>query len=52
MVTGRREEMKRLDPELVRILREFVGAGNGNLDTCNMATLAFLYLYLSLFGPR
>uniref|UniRef100_A0A3B4YR97 mevalonate kinase n=1 Tax=Seriola lalandi dorsalis TaxID=1841481 RepID=A0A3B4YR97_SERLL len=44
------EEMKRLDPELVQRLREFVGVTNGNLDTCNMATLSFLYLYLSLFG--
>lgn len=46
----RREEVKLLDPELVRRLREFVGAGDGNLDSCNMATLAFLYIYLSLFG--
>ncbi|XP_022611596.1 mevalonate kinase [Seriola dumerili] len=44
------EEVKRLDPELVQRLREFVGVTNGNLDTCNMATLSFLYLYLSLFG--
>ncbi|XP_049907982.1 mevalonate kinase [Epinephelus moara] len=47
---GMREEMKLLDAELVRRLREFVGVTNGNLDTCNMATLAFLYIYLSLFG--
>ncbi|XP_029018152.1 mevalonate kinase isoform X2 [Betta splendens] len=47
---GKREEVKRLDAELVKRLREFVGVTNGNLDTCNMATLAFLYLYLSLFG--
>uniref|UniRef100_A0AAQ6IDM8 mevalonate kinase n=1 Tax=Anabas testudineus TaxID=64144 RepID=A0AAQ6IDM8_ANATE len=45
-----REEVKRLDAELVRRLREFVGITNGNLDTCNMATLAFLYIYLSVFG--
>lgn len=44
------EEVKRLDPELLRRLREFVGVTNGNLDSCNMATLAFLYIYLSLFG--
>ncbi|XP_071338967.1 mevalonate kinase isoform X2 [Trachinotus anak] len=44
------EEVKRLDPELVRRLREFVGVTNGDMDTCNMATLSFLYLYLSLFG--
>lgn len=49
---GRREEIKRLDPELLRELRDFVGAGNGNLDTCTMATLSFLYIYLSLFGSR
>ncbi|XP_071755881.1 mevalonate kinase isoform X1 [Centroberyx gerrardi] len=47
---GKREEAKRLDAELVRRLREFVGVTNGNLDTRNMATLAFLYIYLSLFG--
>lgn len=51
-LTDRREEVKLLDPELVRRLREFVGAGDGNLDSCNMATLAFLYIYLSLFGSR
>lgn len=49
MLTGKREEVKRLDAELVRRLREFVGVTNGDLDTCNMATLAFLYIYLSLF---
>ncbi|XP_068559536.1 mevalonate kinase [Cebidichthys violaceus] len=47
---GKREEVKRLDAELVKRLREFVGVTNGNLDTCNMATLAFLYIYLSVFG--
>nr|XP_043881239.1 mevalonate kinase [Solea senegalensis] len=47
---AQRVELKCLDPELVRRLREFVGAADGNLDTCHMATLAFLYLYLSLFG--
>lgn len=47
---GTREEVKLLDAELVRRLREFVGVTNGSLDTCNMATLAFLYIYLSLFG--
>lgn len=48
----RREEVKLLDPELMRGLRDFVGVGNGNLDTCTMATLSFLYIYLSLFGSR
>ncbi|XP_061907242.1 mevalonate kinase isoform X1 [Entelurus aequoreus] len=43
------DEVKRLDAELVKRLHEFVGATNGNLDTCSMATLAFLYIYLSLF---
>lgn len=47
---GKRDEAQRLDAELVRRLREFVGATNGNLDTCSMATLSFLYIYLSLFG--
>lgn len=50
MLTGKREEVKRLDAELVKRLHEFVGVTNGNLDTCNMATLAFLYIYLSVFG--
>lgn len=50
MLTDRREEVKRLDPEVVRRLREFVGVADGNLDTSSMATLAFLYIYLSLFG--
>lgn len=49
-ICGQREEVKRLDAELVRRLREFVGVANGNLDTCSMATLSFLYIYLSLFG--
>ncbi|XP_056458834.1 mevalonate kinase [Gadus chalcogrammus] len=44
------EEAQRLDPELLGRLREFVGVTNGNLDTRSMATLAFLYIYLSLFG--
>ncbi|XP_029999700.1 mevalonate kinase [Sphaeramia orbicularis] len=47
---GRREEGKLLDAELVRRLREFVGVTNGNLDTRNMATLSFLYIYMSIFG--
>ncbi|CAI5650408.1 unnamed protein product [Oreochromis niloticus] len=47
---GKRDEVQRLDAELVRRLWEFIGVTNGNLDTCSMATLSFLYLYLSLFG--
>ncbi|KAM6965245.1 mevalonate kinase [Aplochiton taeniatus] len=39
-----------LDAELVRVLRDFVGVSNGNLDTRSMATLAFLYIYLALFA--
>lgn len=49
LLTEKREE-KRLDAELVRRLREFVGVATENLDTCNMAILSFLYIYLSLFG--
>uniref|UniRef100_A0A673CT70 Mevalonate kinase n=1 Tax=Sphaeramia orbicularis TaxID=375764 RepID=A0A673CT70_9TELE len=49
-LSGRREEGKLLDAELVRRLREFVGVTNGNLDTRNMATLSFLYIYMSIFG--
>ncbi|KAJ3603861.1 hypothetical protein NHX12_028602 [Muraenolepis orangiensis] len=44
------EETKQLDAELLRRLREFVGIADGNLDTRGMATLAFLYIYLSSFG--
>ncbi|XP_019718294.1 mevalonate kinase isoform X1 [Hippocampus comes] len=47
---GKQMDLKHLDPELVKRLREFVGGANGNFDTSNMATLAFLYMYLSLFG--
>ncbi|XP_005940242.1 mevalonate kinase [Haplochromis burtoni] len=47
---GKRDEVQCLDAELVRRLREFIGVSNGSLDTCSMATLSFLYLYLSLFG--
>uniref|UniRef100_A0A3Q0SPG7 mevalonate kinase n=1 Tax=Amphilophus citrinellus TaxID=61819 RepID=A0A3Q0SPG7_AMPCI len=39
--------VQRLDAELVKRLREFIGVTNGSLDTCNMATLSFLYLYTS-----
>ncbi|KAK0148523.1 Mevalonate kinase [Merluccius polli] len=46
----KQEETKLLDVELLRRLREFVGITDGNLDTRSMATLAFLYIYLSLFG--
>ncbi|XP_030271550.1 mevalonate kinase [Sparus aurata] len=46
---SKREEAKRLDAELLRRLREFLDISNGSLDTCNMAILAFLYIYLSLF---
>ncbi|CAL8249096.1 unnamed protein product [Merluccius merluccius] len=47
---GEDKETKLLDVELLRRLREFVGITDGNLDTRSMATLAFLYIYLSLFG--
>lgn len=50
MGTGRTDEVKLLDPDLVRRLREYVGVTNGNLNTSQMATLSFLYLYLSVFG--
>ncbi|KAJ0067516.1 hypothetical protein NL108_007996, partial [Boleophthalmus pectinirostris] len=46
----KKEEGKLLNLELVKCLREFVGVTNGNLDTSNMATLAFLYSYISIFG--
>ncbi|XP_047447899.1 mevalonate kinase [Mugil cephalus] len=47
---GKRDEVQRLDAELVRKLREFVGATNGNLDPSKMALIAFFYIYVSLFG--
>ncbi|KAF3695820.1 Mevalonate kinase [Channa argus] len=47
---GNKEEVTRLNHQLVNRLREFIGVTNGNLDTSTMATLAFLYIYLSLFG--
>lgn len=52
MFAAKREEAKRLDAELLRRLREFLDISNGSLDTCNMAILAFLYIYLSLFRSR
>lgn len=45
----KKEEGKLLNADLVKRLREFVGVTNGNFDTSSMATLAFLYLYISLF---
>ncbi|XP_065822142.1 mevalonate kinase isoform X2 [Labrus bergylta] len=45
----KREEVKLLDAELVGRLQDFLGVTNGNLDTRNMATLSFLYIYISLF---
>uniref|UniRef100_A0AAV2MR94 Gypsy retrotransposon integrase-like protein 1 n=1 Tax=Knipowitschia caucasica TaxID=637954 RepID=A0AAV2MR94_KNICA len=47
---GKKEEGNLLNSELVECLREFVGVKNGNMDTSNMATLAFLYVYISMFG--
>lgn len=44
------KNLKGLDPELVSRLRDFVGVSNGNLETRSMATLAFLYLYMSVFA--
>ncbi|XP_077600712.1 mevalonate kinase-like [Stigmatopora nigra] len=48
--SGKQEDVKRLDAELLRRLRQFLGVADGSLDTSNMATLAFLYIYLCLFG--
>lgn len=50
MGPGGTDEVKLLDSDLVRRLREYVGVTNGNLNTSQMATLSFLYLYLSVFG--
>lgn len=47
---GKKEDGKLLNAELVKRLRDFVGVTNGNMDTTNMATLAFLYIYISMFG--
>lgn len=46
---GKKEEGKILNAELIKRLREFVGVKNGNLDTSTMASLAFLYIYISMF---
>uniref|UniRef100_A0A1A8FM48 Mevalonate kinase n=2 Tax=Nothobranchius korthausae TaxID=1143690 RepID=A0A1A8FM48_9TELE len=48
--SGQREVGQRLDFDLLKRLRDFMGLTNGNLDTSNMATLTFLYIYMSLFG--
>lgn len=45
----KKEESKLLDSDLVGRLRDFVGVMNGNLETSKMATLSFLYIYISLF---
>lgn len=44
-----KEEGKPLNAELIKHLQKFVGVTNGNLDTSTMATLAFLYIYISMF---
>uniref|UniRef100_A0A8C7Z8S0 Mevalonate kinase n=1 Tax=Oryzias sinensis TaxID=183150 RepID=A0A8C7Z8S0_9TELE len=44
-----KDEAQRLDAELVRRLRDFVGFTNGNLNG-NTACLTFLYIYLSVFA--
>ncbi|XP_061672607.1 mevalonate kinase [Syngnathoides biaculeatus] len=44
------EDVKRLDAAFVKRLRKFVGVANENSDTSDMATLAFLYMYLTLFA--
>ncbi|KAM4578429.1 mevalonate kinase isoform 1-T1 [Fundulus diaphanus] len=49
-LSDKKEEVQRLDSELVKRLHEFIGVTNGNLDSSTTATLAFLYIYLSLFG--
>lgn len=46
---GKKEEGKLLNAELIKRLHEFVEVKNGHLDTSTMATLAFLYIYISLF---
>uniref|UniRef100_A0A3B5R0R5 Mevalonate kinase n=1 Tax=Xiphophorus maculatus TaxID=8083 RepID=A0A3B5R0R5_XIPMA len=43
-------KLQRLDAELVKRLRKFIGVTNENLDSSASAILAFLYIYLSLFG--
>lgn len=46
----KKEEGQRLDAERVKRLRDFLGVADGSLDSNNTSTLAFLYIYLSLFG--
>ncbi|XP_004072447.1 mevalonate kinase [Oryzias latipes] len=49
-INGTKDEAQRLDAELVRRLRDFVGVTNGNLNNGNTACLTFLYIYLSVFA--
>ncbi|XP_062398802.1 mevalonate kinase [Sardina pilchardus] len=42
--------LKELDADLVRRLREFTGTEDGSTDTRSMAVSAFLYIYLSIFS--
>ncbi|CAB1321604.1 unnamed protein product [Coregonus sp. 'balchen'] len=50
LLTAELTNVNELDAELVRRLQDFVGVSNGTLDTCSMAILAFLYIYLSVFA--
>ncbi|KAF6729668.1 Mevalonate kinase [Oryzias melastigma] len=49
-INDKKDETQRLDAELVRRLRDFMGVTNGNLDNGSTASLAFLYIYLSVFA--
>lgn len=48
--TVNHRNLKELDAELVRKLREFSGAEDGSTDTRSMAVSAFLYIYLTVFA--
>ncbi|XP_051981548.1 mevalonate kinase isoform X2 [Xyrauchen texanus] len=43
-------DLKELDADLLKRLREFTGISDGSTDTRSMAVLAFLYIYLSVFA--
>ncbi|XP_063051116.1 mevalonate kinase [Engraulis encrasicolus] len=48
--TADHSNLKELDGDLVKSLRELAGIEEGSTDTRSMAVSAFLYMYLSTFG--
>uniref|UniRef100_A0A672T387 mevalonate kinase n=1 Tax=Sinocyclocheilus grahami TaxID=75366 RepID=A0A672T387_SINGR len=44
------DDLKELDADLLKRLREFTGFSDDSTDTRSMAVLAFLYMYLTVFA--